>query len=203
MARVCVNCGKSVGPLSGRMRYRLKDADTWICRKCWIALGFDKDLAATMASAYAWDDIKDGYEARFQRRMNERAAAWDREHSPTAKVIQFANYGQAKDENPTLHEAELFELIRQAIKDNNRDPDALQIVRKSSGYLTAAIDDFDVCRFKFTDRARWIQFPYNRDNKEKRYIEDVALMPDDIEALLKSYDLALANSDRPTYHPNN
>lgn len=196
--KTCVCCGKSLGPFSGRIKYKLKDPDTLICRSCWKSLGFDTTNADVMAKMYAWEDIKDGARAYYARRIVEHAAAWDEDHPSPVSIS--SNYD---DINPTVKEAELYELLIQALIDNARDPEPMKMIRKASSYLTAAFDEIhDVCRFKYTERAKWIQFPYSMENGGKRYIEAVALTQEDVEALLKSYDLALINSGRPTYRPH-
>lgn len=188
MARTCVKCGKSVGPFSGRIRYRLKDPDTWICRSCWKALGFDTMNADVFAASYTWDDIKDGKSEYYKKRH----AASKAEPSP---LVTIKGADGNRDPNPTQHEAELFELCRLAIEDSGRDPERLELVRRSDAYVTAAIGLFDVCRIKYSPRAKWIQFPYDGADSDKRYLGDVYLSPDDEEALLRSYDLALANAN--------
>ena len=67
--------------------------------------------------------------------------------------IQFANYGQERDINATEEELKIFELLKEA---TGRD---LHLVRRSDSYVTAVFKGWDLARFKFTPRAKWIAFP--------------------------------------------
>ena len=67
--------------------------------------------------------------------------------------INFANYGQERDVNATDEELKIFEALREA---TGRD---LRLVRKSDSYVTAALGEWDLARFKYTQRAKWISFP--------------------------------------------
>lgn len=67
--------------------------------------------------------------------------------------IKFANYGQERDVNATDEELKIFEVLRDATA---RD---LRLVRKSDSYVTAALGEWDLARFKYTQRAKWVSFP--------------------------------------------
>ena len=67
--------------------------------------------------------------------------------------IQFSNYGQERDVNATDEELKIFETLREVA---GRD---LRLVRKSDSYVTAALGEWDLARFKFTQRAKWVSFP--------------------------------------------
>ena len=67
--------------------------------------------------------------------------------------IRFANYGQERDVNATDEEMKIFEALKDA---TGRD---LSLVRKSDSYVTAALGEWDLARFKYTQRAKWISFP--------------------------------------------
>lgn len=67
--------------------------------------------------------------------------------------IRFANYGQERDINATNEELKIFEALKEA---TGRD---LRLVRKSDSYVTAALGEWDLARFKFTQRAKWVSFP--------------------------------------------
>ena len=67
--------------------------------------------------------------------------------------INFANYGQERDVNATDEELKIFEALKEA---TGRD---LRLVRKSDSCVTAVLGDWDLARFKFTSRAKWIAFP--------------------------------------------
>lgn len=69
-------------------------------------------------------------------------------------AIEFANYGQLRDVDATPEELEIYELLKEIT-----GADDLDLVRKSDSYVTAVVDEFDVARFKYTNRAKWINFP--------------------------------------------
>lgn len=67
--------------------------------------------------------------------------------------INFANYGQERDVNATDEELKIFETLQES---TGRD---LRLVRRSDSYVTAALGEWDLARFKYTQRAKWIAFP--------------------------------------------
>jgi len=67
--------------------------------------------------------------------------------------IKFTNYGQRRDVNVTDEELKIFEALREA---TGRD---LRLVRKSDSYVTAVLGEWDLARFKYTQRAKWVSFP--------------------------------------------
>ena len=67
--------------------------------------------------------------------------------------IRFANYGQDRDVNATDEELKIFEVLREA---TGRD---LCLTRKSDSYVTAVLGEWDLARFKYTQRAKWVSFP--------------------------------------------
>ena len=84
--------------------------------------------------------------------------------------VNFANYGQTRDVNVTPEELRIYELIA-----NSVDAE-VELVRRSDSYVTAAVGDWDLARFKFTNRAKWILFPILERPNEKHKVgqpEDV------------------------------
>ena len=67
--------------------------------------------------------------------------------------IRFANYGQERDVNATDEEMKIFEALKEA---TGRD---LHLIRKSDSYVTATLGEWDLARFKYTQRAKWVSFP--------------------------------------------
>lgn len=67
--------------------------------------------------------------------------------------IKFTDYGQERDVNATDEELKIFETLKEA---TGRD---LHLVRKSDSYVTAVLGEWDLARFKFTQRAKWVSFP--------------------------------------------
>lgn len=182
----CVRCGRLVGLTARGMR--LFDGN-YICFKCFDALGFDKSDRKILNNIYTWDEIKNGKDAYEKRR-------W---HSNVSPTLSFADYGQEKDTNAEIEEIELYQLIKQAVKDSGRDPEAMRLHRRAKSYISVSIGDTDVCRLKYTERAKWIQFPYDFDNSEKRYIEDVMLDSGNVKALLDAYDFAVGTNNGLAY----
>ena len=68
-------------------------------------------------------------------------------------ALEFSNYGQEREIDATPEEYEIFEIIRSI-------SDKVRLVRRTDKYVSASIGDTDVARFKYTSRAKWIQFPY-------------------------------------------
>ena len=84
--------------------------------------------------------------------------------------IKFANYGQMRDVNATEEEIRIFELIRETTERE------LDLVRRSDSYVTAVLGDWDLARFKFTQRAKWVSFPAVEAGAPKHKITH----PDDV-----------------------
>ena len=85
--------------------------------------------------------------------------------------IKFANYGQEREVNATDEELKMFDVLKEA---TGLD---LRLTRKSDSYVTAMYNDWDLARFKFTPRAKWIAFPIVEVGTTKHKItapEDVA-----------------------------
>ena len=97
--------------------------------------------------------------------------------------VSISGVNDYPDIDANADELQMFDYIKSVCP-------SVQIVRKASAYLTAVYNETDVARFKFTERAKWITFPYLENNK-KRYIEkieDLSAFKDDI---VKSYDMAV------------
>lgn len=76
--------------------------------------------------------------------------------------LRFADYGQLKELNCTDEEMIIYDILRSVT-----GADDLECVRRTDKYVSAAIGETDVARFKFTPRARWILFPYESNEKIK------------------------------------
>lgn len=74
--------------------------------------------------------------------------------------IKIANYGQEREVDATNGEFEIFDIIQDLSERQD-----LRLVRKSKDYVTAAIGEWDLARFKYTDRAKWIVFPLISNEK--------------------------------------
>ncbi len=80
-------------------------------------------------------------------------------------IIQ--NYGQQRDLICTEEEREIFEKIKEM------SGAGLDLVRRSDNYVTASLGEWDLARIKYTNRAKWIQFPIFDRGSAKHIIEDV------------------------------
>lgn len=71
-----------------------------------------------------------------------------------------ANYGQEREVDATEGEQRMFEILREMFQSKGYKPEQLKLVRKSDNYVAAAIGDYDLARFKATNRVTWIIFPF-------------------------------------------
>lgn len=97
--------------------------------------------------------------------------------------INFQNYGQERERIATESELEIFDVIRSIV-----GRDDLQLVRKSPDYVTATLGEWDLARFKYTPRAKWIVLPVVEAKAIKHRIEapgDVAAFADPIRQSLE------------------
>lgn len=87
-------------------------------------------------------------------------------------AVKFANYGQERERIATEVELEIFQIIKSL---SGRDE--LEFVRKSDNYVTAIYKGWDLARFKYTNRAKWVSFPVVEvGNKKNRIEEPVEVM---------------------------
>lgn len=95
-------------------------------------------------------------------------------------LFNFANYGQERERIATETELEIFEIIKSV---TGRDD--LQLVRKSPDYVTALLGEWDLARFKYTTRAKWIVLPVIEAGSKKHRFNtpgDVAAFADQLKA---------------------
>lgn len=99
--------------------------------------------------------------------------------------IKFGNYGQERDVNATDDELKIFEALKET---TGRD---LRLTRKSDSYVTAVLGEWDLARFKFTSRAKWVAFPTVEVGPPKHRIthpEEAASFTELIEKSLSAID---------------
>lgn len=97
-----------------------------------------------------------------------------------SELFKIANYGQERERIATESELEIFEVIK-----NVTGRDDLQLVRKSDEYVTALLGDWDLARFKYTTRAKWIVLPVIEAGSKKHRFNspgDVAAFADQLKA---------------------
>lgn len=102
----------------------------------------------------------------------------------TDKVnFSIAGVNEYADVNATDGEQAIFEFIKSLCP-------LAEFTRKASGYVSAVYGETDIARFKFTDKAKWVTFPYMANNK-KRYIEKIEDLDAFKEDIINSFDFAL------------
>ena len=92
--------------------------------------------------------------------------------------IKISDFGQERERIATESELEIFEIIKEI---TGRDD--LRLVRKSNDYVSALLGEWDLARFKYTPRAKWIMFPVIDLGSSKRRInapEDVREFEEDL-----------------------
>ena len=102
-------------------------------------------------------------------------------------TVQFSNYGQERERIATETEIEIFEIIRTL---SCRED--LQLVRKSDNYVSAVLGDWDLARFKYTPRAKWIIFPVIELGSTKNKIS----APEDVRNFADLITESLAHIDK-------
>lgn len=106
-------------------------------------------------------------------------------------MLEFQNYGQERNLDATPEETEIFEIIKRIT-----EADDLQFVRKSDNYVTAAVGPYDVARFKFISRAKWIMFPPIEIGSTKHRIKSTKEVDGFQNELMKSLEHARKNAYR-------
>ena len=86
--------------------------------------------------------------------------------------LEFSHYGEERSFDATEEELELFEEL-QGMTLYKRLPAILELTAKSSSYLSAAVGEWDLARFKYTDRAKWIIIPLAEPKAKKHKISSV------------------------------
>ncbi len=176
----CLRCGANIAFRAVTL------ADGALCYKCFEELGFDKsDRKYHTMTPY--EKIKDGKSVYIARLIDEKAAEYDKDTA--AKIgLRFAHYGDEREVNATDEEDQIFDVIRSMVT----DPEQLELVRKSDSYVTAVIGEWDLARFKYTDRAKWIIFPNVEAKAQKHYIED----PEDVLSFADLLAESIAHIDK-------
>ena len=168
----CIKCGKST-----LIKGHVKLADADICTFCFKKLGFSiSDALAAKTCTY--DEIKDGKEIMIKKLEIKR-----QELKAAAAAFEIRNYGQERERNATENELAIFEILCSLT-----GADDLELVRKSDDYVTAVIGEWDFARFKYTNRAKWINFPCVDLGNVKRRIDS----PEDVNTFAEEAKKSLA-----------
>lgn len=173
----CMKCGKST-----LIKGHVKLADGAICTPCFRSLGF-KLADAAMANIYKYDEIKEGLDNYYLNKHKEHV----RQDVLDSLSVKVSNYGQERERIATESELEIFEIVREL-----SDREELQLVRKSDNYVSAVIGDWDLARFKYTSRAKWIMFPVVESGSVKNKISD----PQDVRSFADLIAESLAHIDK-------
>ena len=169
----CLRCGKESFLFKN---FELKDGE--ICKKCFRSLGFDKSYDL-ITNAYSFDEIKDGMEEMY-RKKNEK--------KKVDVGFSFANYGQERELDSEPEEREIFNIIYSLFADLGRDPKEVKLVRVSDDYVTAKLGEWDLARFHWGPRSKWIQFPTVEVSKVKHKIKTPEEVEQFSELLQKSVE---------------
>ena len=97
--------------------------------------------------------------------------------------LSFGHYGEERERIATEDELRIFDVVKEL---TGRDD--LQLVRKSDNYVSAVIGDWDLARFKYTPRAKWIMFPCVDRGSTKRRIESAEDVRDFSDEIKMSVD---------------
>lgn len=163
----CIRCGSS---FLTRRKVQLQDAE--ICGKCFKELGFDKSDLLT-AAIYPYEAIKDGKTAYY---ANKRKKALIDEAVASATVT-VTGAGRERDLVCTEEERMIFEELDLICADLEL-PEPLRLTRVSDNYVSAKIGEWDLARFKYTARAKWIVLPVLEAGAVKHQIE----APEDVNS---------------------
>lgn len=162
----CTACGATLG----LFKKPITLADGAICRKCFERLGFNSDDASKYSNAKC-SEIMSGYghytKMHNKKHNDELIDVLDKHELP---VFSFAHYGEERAVDATDEEAQVFAVLCDMFGSHGYDSSQLRLVRKSSNYVAASIGDFDLARFKYTEKAKWIIFPYAETKAVKHYI---------------------------------
>ena len=96
--------------------------------------------------------------------------------------ITLGHYGEERERIATEDELEIFEIIKEM---TGRDD--VELVRKSDNYVSAILGDWDLARFKYTPRAKWVMFPCVELGSTKHRIES----PDDVRDFTDELEMSL------------
>ena len=164
----CVRCGSS---FTFRKKIQLKDAE--ICKRCFRELGFDEDHDH-FSEAYSYDEIKNGREEMIKQRQIENVMP--------RVYVQYG--GKEKELDTEDEEEQIFDILSSLFEQLGRNPEELDFVRLSDNYVTAKLGEWDLARFHWGKRAKWIKFTVIEPTNERHVIqspEDVKQFADLVE----------------------
>lgn len=174
----CIKCG---GSFLTRGRIKLADAD--ICFKCFDALGFDHKTGVYTGKLYKWDQIKDGREA-----MQAREYAKEREKEASQIGVSLKQLRQLEAAGSTKMEIKILSAICALLKDEDRDPDLIDVSLGDNGSLLVMIDGVVFIRYKADAGVKWIIF--ENESGEKIRITGPGRLNTLAPRIVQAYDSA-------------
>lgn len=177
----CIRCGAS---FLTHMKITLKDA--YICGKCSKELGFDKDFFLA-SSQYTYDQIKDGREALVNRQIQERIDQADSDEA-FKLGITVKQLRQLEAAGPTSMETKIFVMICALLRDEDRDPDLIDVALGDNGSLLLMVDGVIFIRYKADSGVKWIVF--ENESEEKIRISGAARLNSYAPRIAQAYDSA-------------
>lgn len=102
--------------------------------------------------------------------------------------FKLANYGQKREVNETPEEKEIFDIIKDVLNNAGYDTSGMELVRKSDNYVTSLFLDWDLARFKFTQKAKWIRIPYYHIGSDKFVLDAPETVRDFADILKEAAD---------------
>lgn len=177
----CIRCGGSF-----LTRMKLKLSDGYICRKCFNELGFDKSYYM-ISNVYSYEDIKDGFDAYYLKQSEKRAKEYYFSESRKLGIAP-EQFRQLEDAGPTEMEIKIFSTIAAILRDDGRDPDAIDIGLGENGSLRLMLNGEVFIRYKADGPVKWITFVNESD--EKIRISGAGRMNSYASRIVQSYDSA-------------
>lgn len=89
----------------------------------------------------------------------------------SSSIFDIAHHGEEREFDLTEEETHLSDLVLEVIDSSDEILDPVEVVCKSSSYTTILVRgdicDFDLMRFKFTDRTAWVSVPISKEDAEE------------------------------------
>ena len=104
--------------------------------------------------------------------------------TPTLKI---AHYGEERDLDCSDGEIQIANLIVEAFPNEN-----LRLVRVSDEYVTIRREEWDIARFKYRPRAKWIFFPIREMKKDRHVINT----PEDVTEFVDLIAESIGHAER-------
>lgn len=175
----CIKCGKSTV-----VRGHVKLADAAICTPCFKSLGFKLNDTLT-ASLYRYDDIKNGRDKYYQRKIEEDVNKYDAE-SARSLGISLQQFRQLEAAGSTEMENKILGMICALLRDERRNPDALDVALGDNGSVLVMINGVVIMRYKADAGVKWICFEH--EGGEKIRISGPARLNSMAERIAQAYD---------------